>query len=250
MKKRILSITLVIVLILALAPMTAAAAPRTAEPTPSAVYVNGERVELRAYLIGGYNFFKLRSLAYALNGTDAQFSVDWNEATNIITLTSGQPYVAVGGETALGPGTQQTATPTTSMVVLDKDVLNLRAYLIGGNNFFRLRDVMRAIDVAVIWDEQANTISLDTSYGYRDDALVGRWVWDYDSSFVTTFYYDGTGTHAISWGWGDTFYWDTIFDYLLWLYPGYEEMYTEYHIDGDALYIVMGDGTVFRYLRD
>ena len=39
----------------------------------------------------------------------------------------------------------------------------------------------------------------------RDDALVGTWVWEDDSSWVTTFNADGTGTHAISWGYGTSF---------------------------------------------
>ena len=168
MKRRIIAITLAIILIIAIIPMAAIAQPRTVNPTPSTVYVDGERVEFRAYLIDGNNFFMLRALAYALNGTQAQFNVGWDGRTNTITLTSGQPYEVEGGETALGPGTAQTATPTTSRVVLDGVELNLTAYNIGGNNFFRLRDVMRAIDVGVIWDGHANAIMLETSIGYYE----------------------------------------------------------------------------------
>ena len=166
MKKRIISIVLVLILIFALGVTAVSAQPRTVNPTQSTVFVDGEAVEFRAYLIGGNNFCMLRALAYALNGTTAQFSVGWDGTT--ITLTSGQPYEVVGGETALGTGTPQTATPTAARLILDGEELNLTAYTIGGNNFFRLRDIMQALDVGVIWDEPAQAIRLDTSIGYAE----------------------------------------------------------------------------------
>ena len=83
-------------------------------------------------------------------------------------MTSGQPYEVVGGETALGDGTPQSATPTAARLILDGEELNLTAYTIGGNNFFRLRDIMQALDVGVIWDEPAQAIRLDTSIGYAE----------------------------------------------------------------------------------
>ena len=168
MKKRILSIALALTLILVLVPSAATAQHITVNPTPSTVFVDGEAVEFRAYLIGGNNFFMLRALAYVLNGTSAQFNVGWDGATNTITLTSGQAYEIVGGETALGDGLPKTATPTTARVMLDGQELNLTAYLIGGNNFFRLRDVMQALNVGVIWDGPANAIRIDTSIGYDE----------------------------------------------------------------------------------
>ena len=83
-----------------------------------------------------------------------------------------------------------------------------------------------------------------------DEELVGRWVYEDDSDWVTTFNEDGSGRHSISWGFGDTFEWSTRRDGLYWNYPGYEEMYTQYRISGNALYLTMEDGTVFRYIRD
>ena len=80
--------------------------------------------------------------------------------------------------------------------------------------------------------------------------LVGRWVFENDSSWVTTFYADGTGRHARSWGFGTTFEWSTSRGNLRWIYPGYAPMNTPIRISGDVLYITMADGAAFRYLRD
>ena len=83
-----------------------------------------------------------------------------------------------------------------------------------------------------------------------ENIFVGRWVFEDDPSWVTTFNADGTGTHAISWGYGTTFRWSIWGNNIRWSYPGHPNMETRYRITNDALYITMGDGTVYRYIRD
>jgi hypothetical protein len=143
--------------------------PQTATPTTNTVIVNGANTPFDAYLIGGNNFFKLRDLAYVLNGTAKQFNVEWDSNRNAILLTSGTPYAPVGGEMTASTLTgQQTANPTASRIYLDGVQVEFTAYFIGGNNFFRLRDVMQTFDVYVGWNEATGTITLDTSRGYEE----------------------------------------------------------------------------------
>ena len=84
----------------------------------------------------------------------------------------------------------------------------------------------------------------------RDDELVGRWVFADDSSWVTTFNADGTGEHALDWGFGTTFRWSTSRGDLTWNYPNHPNVYTPYRISGNTLYLTMADGTVYRYIRN
>ena len=88
-----------------------------------------------------------------------------------------------------------------------------------------------------------------TGCSSRDEELVGTWVWELDSNFVTTFNDDGTGTHAITWGFGTTFDWSTSGRNIVWEYPGHDSLRTEYSISGDVLTITDADGTVFIYIR-
>ena len=141
----------------------------SASPTASTVYVNGAAKAFEAYNIGGNNYFKLRDLAYVLNGTVKQFEVGYDNATKAITLTSGKAYTSVGGEMAPGDGKAKTASPTASKIYLNGKELNLTVYLIGGNNFFKLRDLMEAIDVFVGYDNATKAITLDTSKGYEPE---------------------------------------------------------------------------------
>lgn len=141
-----------------------------ANPTASKVLINGKEVSFEAYNIGGNNYFKLRDLAAALNGSKKSFEVKWDGAKNAISLESGKAYTPVGGELqASGKSTAQTATATDSKIYLDGKEVQLTAYNIGGNNYFKLRDIGKLFDLGVTWNGKANTIEVDTSASYKDE---------------------------------------------------------------------------------
>jgi hypothetical protein len=153
-----------------------AAAARTAVPTASTVLVNGAAVPFDAYNIDDNNYFKLRDLAYILSGTEKQFEVTWDGAANAITLTSGSSYTAVGGEMAgrsavegAASSGHWAATATTSKIRLDGRAVAFTAYNIGGNNYFKLRDLGAAFDFGVDWDGAQNTVVVDTGKGYTPE---------------------------------------------------------------------------------
>ena len=143
-----------------------------ASPTASTISINGEIIAFEAYNIGGANYFKLRDLAYSLNGTARQFEVGYNDATKEIALASGKPYVPVGGEMAKGSGEGKTANPTPSRIYFDGKQLILTVFNIGGNNYFKLRDLMEALDVFVGYDEGTKAVSLDTGRGYEQAPAI------------------------------------------------------------------------------
>jgi len=57
---------------------------RPYNPTPSVIYYNGVAHELEAYLIDGYNYFKLRDL-----GRLMEFVVNWEGATSTVIIRTG-----------------------------------------------------------------------------------------------------------------------------------------------------------------
>lgn len=141
----------------------------TANPTSAKVLVNGEAIAFDAYEINNNNYFKLRDIAKVLSGSEKQFEVTWDGAKNTISLISGQPYTAVGGELTAGSGTSQQAKLNTSAVILDGETVSLTAYTINGNNYFKLRDLGAAFDFGIGWDGAANTVTIDTSTGYTPE---------------------------------------------------------------------------------
>jgi len=137
-------------------------------PTASKVLVNGEVVEFEAYNIDGYNYFKLRDLAQAVNNTEKNFEVTWDAKNNAVNLISNKPYTSAGGELVKGDGKAKVATPTTSKIYKDGEEIYLTAYNISGNNYFKLRDIAKAFDIGVTWDGANNMIVIDTSISYEE----------------------------------------------------------------------------------
>jgi len=141
----------------------------TATPTASKVLVDGENFSFDAYNIAGNNYFKLRDLAYIMNGSVKQFSVSWDGVNNAISLQSGQAYITVGGEMAKKGTAAATPIPTTSKIILDGKIVSLTAYNIAGNNYFKLRDVGSAFDFNVSWNGSLQTIEIDSTSSYTLD---------------------------------------------------------------------------------
>jgi len=172
MKRKITGIVLTLLLCFNLAVPAFVFAAETAKPTASAVLVNGNITAFESYNIGGYNYFKLRDLAYVLSGTEKQFEVSWDSSNKAISLISGQPYTKVGGEMEGGAKGNKPASVTSSRIYLDGKEVSLQAYNIGGNNYFKLRDIGEKINFGVDWDKTKNTIAIDTSKNYTPEAAA------------------------------------------------------------------------------
>jgi hypothetical protein len=144
-------------------------APVSAKPTASKVMVNGKAVSFEAYNIGGSNYFKLRDLALAVNGTNKNFEVSFDKAKNAVNLLANKAYTPVGGELAAGTSQAvKSASPTASTIYVDGVEAPLKAYNIGGNNYFKLRDIAKVFNIGVTWDASTSTIGIDTSLAYTE----------------------------------------------------------------------------------
>ena len=132
-----------------------------ASPTASKVTVNGEAKAFEAYNINSNNYFKLRDIAYVLNGTDASFSVGWDGTANSIALVKGEAYAPTGSEMKVS-GTKdiKDAVASNSSILIDGVKAALKAYNINGNNYFKLRDLGTALGFNVGWDNASQTISI------------------------------------------------------------------------------------------
>ena len=166
MKKANLFLAVIIVLLLLFSSI-ALAQSITAIPTLSLVYVEGVQISFDAYNIAGNNYFKLRDLAYALRGTAKQFSVDWNTTANAISLQSGMPYKPLGGEMIGGTGnSNMEAIPAIFATYLDSKEIAVNVYIIGGNSYFKLRDLGQALNFNVDWDNKVRCIRIEPDQAY------------------------------------------------------------------------------------
>lgn len=143
-----------------------------ATTTTAAVMIDNKTVPFTAYNIDGSNYFKLRDLANAINGSKKQFNVSWDGTKNAITIKPTTPY-ADATEIKSGATNQavetKIATPTTAALYIGEEEQGLTAYNIDGNNYYMLRDIAGALDFGVSWNGKTNTICIDTSAAYTEE---------------------------------------------------------------------------------
>ena len=153
---------------------TAATLPQSTsvkiQPSTHVVTVDGERVDPQGYNINGYNFYKLRDIAYILNGTDSQFNVTWDGANNRIVLTDDAAYQEVGGEMTSSVSAEiKNVSESDSTIVLDGKTLSLTGYRINGNNYYKIRDVGSALGFSVDFDPETEIVLIGSANAGQDD---------------------------------------------------------------------------------
>ncbi len=127
------------------------------------ITVDGEAVEFDVYNIDGNNYFKLRDIAMTLDGTDSTFAVGYDSATRTITCTSGEAYEANGSELVIGEDLSATAVRSNQPLYVDGELSTIKAYNLGGNNFFQLRELGAALGFGVDYDSATRTVIIDSA---------------------------------------------------------------------------------------
>ncbi len=137
-----------------------------AKYTDSKVLVDGEEYKFEAYNIEDNNYFKLRDIAMMLNKNDnfnQYINVIWDAEKEVVNIKRGEKYQAVGGEFAEGDGMSKVAEYGATELYIDGYPTPVRAYLINGNNYFKLRELAQVFGTFEVgWDEAANSVIIDT----------------------------------------------------------------------------------------
>lgn len=130
--------------------------------SPQNLTVNGVPVSCEKYNIDGSNYFKLRDIAFLLQNSPARFAVVWDAASGTVSIISGQPYTADGSE-LITDGTDRSGTAVESSQTIlfnGTAVSGLSVYNIGGNNYFRLRDLAELLGFGVDYAAETNTAAI------------------------------------------------------------------------------------------
>lgn len=140
----------------------------TASVSSQKINIDGVSVDVESYNIGGNNYFKLRDIAYIMNGTEKQFNIIYNSSTNSINITPNSSYMVDGSELKKNNVSQINATPTSSSLYYENQSINLNAYNINGNNYFKLRDIAALINFGIVFDQDTNTVYIMSNSLYSD----------------------------------------------------------------------------------
>ena len=133
-----------------------------AQPTNNPIYCNNQRIDtLPVYSINDANYFKLRDIGYLMD-----FGVSWNSEKSCVEINTMQS--SDGEQVSKQKATQnKVATLSNQPIYIDGNLqTDLTAYLIDGNNFFKLRDLASAVDFGCVYDSSTNSVVLDNRYHY------------------------------------------------------------------------------------
>lgn len=98
-----------------------------------------------------------------LNNSNKQFNIEWDNSKNAINIVYDKNYSPVGGELTLSKSKHvKGAILSKSEIYLDGNKIELTAYNIGNNNYFKLRDLAEYIDFNVSWESTTNSIIINT----------------------------------------------------------------------------------------
>ncbi len=117
--------------------------------------------DLEVYLINGHNYFKLRDVSSLAMGTKAKFSLAWDEEKRLISIEKGGEYTALDTDLKAGDGVDKKARLSDVLLEVDGKQINLEAYNIEGQNYFKIRDLGRYLDFGAYWYADEEEVVLE-----------------------------------------------------------------------------------------
>lgn len=141
------------------------------------VEVDGRKVEFQMYALmdasgNGTNYIKLRDMAQVLNGTKAQFSVGYDNASKSISAATGEAYTPTGTEMTTPFSGNRMFTGKDQTILVDGKQTSMFVITLlddqgGGYNYFKLRDLGKALGFNVGWTSQRG-VFLETDKPYAE----------------------------------------------------------------------------------
>lgn len=149
--------------------------PPKAYVSSYSIYVDGEPVTLTAYALrdengNDTNYIKLRDVAYVLDGSAAQFNVDWKDGS--IVITTGVPYSTPNGNEMkhVFSGDQPYERSGGRLLLNGADTwldaITLTDSSGGQHTYLKLRDMGAALGFDVSWSTEQGAIIIDTTREY------------------------------------------------------------------------------------
>lgn len=160
------------------------------------VELDGTPSDISAYNIDGSNYFMLRDLAQLLNGSAAQFSIAANDNDYSIHAQTGESYTSKGGEMSELNLRISSIKPSHWKLFVNGTEVPAASYYIDGSNYYRIRDISRALGFQVDYDSVHDQILIWSAWnpvvpettaaspGWFDDAVfcgdsISTWLANY-----------------------------------------------------------------------
>lgn len=131
-------------------------------PVTSSILVDERSMQLGGFNINGNTYYKLRNIAYLLNGTDKQFDVVYDTEKSSIVMQLGRSYLGEkSGENVDNIRNMKIEEKQVSLYLQD-EYHQFLGYMINGNTYVKIRDVAALLDMKIEWSNETKEIALVT----------------------------------------------------------------------------------------
>lgn len=178
MKKKI-SLLLVVLMLVTFMPMSMAASEERSMESSQKFTVNGEAAPIRAYIINGKNYLRLRDAADALRGTKAQFQVDYDKEKNLVMIETNKPYEDLSNTKIYSSQKKLWATMKDMDILFNGKERKLKSAFIIDTNYIELRDLAKLLGFSVSYDAPTKTVAI-TSDKVKMPCLLDFELEDFD----------------------------------------------------------------------
>lgn len=178
MKKKI-SLLLVVLMLVTFMPMSMAVSEERSMESSQKFTVNGEEVHIRAYIINGKNYLRLRDAAAALKGTKAQFQVDYDKEKNLVMIETNKPYEDLSNTKIYSSQKELWATMKDMDILFNGKERKLKSAFIIDTNYIELRDLAKLVGFSVSYDAPTKTVAI-TSDKVKMPCLLDFELEDFD----------------------------------------------------------------------
>ena len=142
---------------------------RALTPSDQEIHLNDREVEISGVKHNGFNYYRLRDLAYILKDTRAQFEVGYDKEKKMIVIETKTLYTGDKIDPAkLGESLSVVDIP----ISIDKNLTHLEVVNVGGYNYFRLRDLGTLVGFEVNYNSENKRIDLVTEKEAEEDLLT------------------------------------------------------------------------------
>lgn len=180
MKKKI-SLLLAVLMLVTFMPMSMAASEERSMESSQKFTVNGEAVHIRAYIINGKNYLRLRDAAAALKGTKAQFYVDYDKEKDLVKIETNKPYEDLSNTKIYSSQKKLWATMKDMDVLFNGKERKLKSAFIIDTNYIELRDLAKLVGFSVSYDAPTKTVAI-TSDKVKMPCLLDFELEDFDGN--------------------------------------------------------------------
>ncbi len=125
-------------------------------PSAGKFYINSKLVNITSYLIDDTNYIKFRDFAAILDGTYAEFAIDF--ANNQITITKNSEYNFIGSELSGKADVAVKQAKKSSQMFNNLEKFN--SYNIDNNNYISIRELCDVFGVQIAYDASTNSVNM------------------------------------------------------------------------------------------